>query len=451
MIEFVSYTNENPTVEPLPEVQGFLNLKKRIRQPDDTMIEQVMQENPLIEILPETITQPVSRKPSMDTKTSIDTSRLISTDIEDIFKQAGLTTVNGKQIRFGNKALRAQNANFGAKNSNHKKRDPHTGNAMARDISIMGGNLDDYTEFRRQIMANELISKYLDAKGWGIINEVTPQILARTRGTGPHFHFGPDTWARRTWDGWKNNPNAPITQAFRKGGQIQKCQIGDMIQKGFAYVFNGQNGTFNQAFNNAKKQGQRYFRWNGRLYNTSAKTTTQPARKRSVQPVQKLDIRHRFKSRNFDEFVSVMYPIFEAAFKKYNLPTTQIQNVLRQSAYESGYGTDPRGAQGYNFGGIKWENNPKSRTFKYKHTTHSDGEEYVDFDNLQDYADYKIFLLNDTYHALDAPNTDEFVSRLHGKNPAKKSYSVSADGYRYTLNNMRSFDRAYNNYIMKRK
>lgn len=63
-------------------------------------------------------------------------------------------------------------------------------------------------------MSNELISQYLDTKNWGIINEVTPQILARTRGTGLHFHFGPDTWARRTWSGWKSNPDTPITTAL---------------------------------------------------------------------------------------------------------------------------------------------------------------------------------------------------------------------------------------------
>lgn len=236
-------------------------------------------------------------------------------------------------------------------------------------------------------------------------------------------------------------------ERFKNGGQIQKCQLGDVIQKGWAYVFNGQDGTFKEAFGNARKEGQKYFRWNGSLYNTDVKPTPP-----SSNPQSQLDINHRFNSRNFDEFVEVMYPIFEASFNKYNLPTTQIQNVLRQAAYESGYGTNPRGAQGYNLGGIKWEDNPNSRTYNYKHTTYpEDGIEYVDFDNLQDYADYKVFLLNDTYHALDAPNTNEFVERLHGKNPSKKSYSSSKDGYRSTLNNMRSLDRAYERYMVKRK
>lgn len=213
MIKFVSYTNVNPTVEPASNVQGF-EFRKIIRQPEDDVLVETLPEDALAEVLPEVITRPTTRR------SSIDTSSLLSTDIEDIFRQAGLTTINGKKIKFGNKALRAQNASFGARNSNHKKRDPYTGNAMARDISIIGGNLDDYAEFRRQIMSNALISKYMDTKGWGIINEVTPQILARTGGTGPHFHFGPDTWARRTWQAWRNNPNAPITQAFKQGGRF---------------------------------------------------------------------------------------------------------------------------------------------------------------------------------------------------------------------------------------
>lgn len=208
------------------------------------------------------------------------------------------------------------------------------------------------------------------------------------------------------------------------------------------------DGTFEEAYGAARRNGDKTFQWDGKFYNTKYKFVPQP----TPQPDNKLDINHKFSTRNFDEFVSVMYPILEASFKKYNLPTTQIQNVLRQAAYESAYGTDPRGAQGYNLGGIKWENNPNSRTYNYKHTTHpGDGIEYVDFDSLQDYADYKISLLNDIYHALNAPTTDEFVNRLHGNNPYKKSYSSNKDGYRSTLNNMKSLDRAYERYIAKRK
>lgn len=145
---------------------------------------------------------------------SYQADELIKIDIEDLLRQEGITSVNGKKIKFGSKTLRAQNASFGVKNSNHKKQDPYTGNAMARDISIIGGTQADYAEFRRVLLNNPRVRAYMDAKGWGILNEITPSILKRTRGTGPHFHFGPDTSARRTWRGWLNNPDIPITQAL---------------------------------------------------------------------------------------------------------------------------------------------------------------------------------------------------------------------------------------------
>ena len=52
----------------------------------------------------------------------------------------------------------------------------------------------------------------MQQNNWCIINEVTPEILAKTKGTGLHFHFGPDKWARRTWNTWLNNPNLHVTK-----------------------------------------------------------------------------------------------------------------------------------------------------------------------------------------------------------------------------------------------
>lgn len=141
-------------------------------------------------------------------------NELIKIDIEDLLKQEGITSINGKKINFGSKNLRAQNASIGAPNSNHKKRDPHTGNAMARDISIVGGTVADYAEFRKVLLSNPRVVEYMSKKGWGIINEITPDILKRTRGTGAHFHFGPDTWAKRTWNEWLNNPNVAVTSSI---------------------------------------------------------------------------------------------------------------------------------------------------------------------------------------------------------------------------------------------
>lgn len=161
-----------------------------------------------------------------------------------------------------------------------------------------------------------------------------------------------------------------------------------------------------------------------------------------------LDTHHKFTTKDFNEFVSVMYPIFYRALQRKGYSMNMLQNLIRQSAYESDYGVNPRGAQGYNLGGIKWVDDKNSKTYHYKHTINpEDGIEYVDFDNLWDYANYKIELLNDTYDALNAKDTNDFVKRLHGHNSSKKSYSKNPNGYMETLNTMKSLDKAYNNYV----
>lgn len=141
---------------------------------------------------------------------------LIKIDIEDLLKSEGITEINGKKIKFGNRQKRADNASFGVKNSHHKEIDPHTGYANARDISIVNGTDADYAEFRKVLLNNARVRDWLSQKGWGIINEVSTAALKKTNGTGPHFHFGPDQWALRTWEAWLNNPDIDVTQIISK-------------------------------------------------------------------------------------------------------------------------------------------------------------------------------------------------------------------------------------------
>mgnify|MGYP003553024585 CR=1 FL=1 len=53
-----------------------------------------------------------------------------------------------------------------------------------------------------------------------MIGAAGKKVLSKTKGTGMHFHFGPDEWAKRTWNGWKENPDVAITQSFNKGGRF---------------------------------------------------------------------------------------------------------------------------------------------------------------------------------------------------------------------------------------
>lgn len=243
-------------------------------------------------------------------------------------------------------------------------------------------------------------------------------------------------------------------QIFKNGGRIPMFKESGTLQIQEGLNIPTYEGDFGNAFTQARMNKVKTFRWNGNLYNTNIDYDNGPSLMELLKPQQPeqktpdLDIYHKFSSRNYDEFVKVLYPIFEKALKKQGYSTTHLQNLIRQAGLESDYGLKPVGSQGFNLGGIKWENNPKSATYKYKHSTNpKDNEEYIDFDSLEDYADYKVWLLDDTYDALNAANTSDFIERLHGKNKYKKHYSEDKQSYIYNLNHMRSLDSAYNNYV----
>jgi len=154
-----------------------------------------------------------------------------------------------------------------------------------------------------------------------------------------------------------------------------------------------------------------------------------------------LDYSHKFGStgNKFEEFASVMTPIFKEALEENGLPTTNLNNLVRQAALESNYGLDPRGERGFNLSGIKHPGDKIAP--KYKKSRYKDGFDYIDFDNLKDYANYKVKVLNDRYKALDAKDTNDFIDRLHGNNSGKYNYSADKDSYRRNLNGTLSLNK----------
>lgn len=145
------------------------------------------------------------------------------------------------------------------------------------------------------------------------------------------------------------------------------------------------------------------------------------------------------KSPNIKEFVDILYPIAERVLEDSGYNRDASENIVRQAALESAYGTNPRGAQGYNWGGIK--NLNKEANSKYKSTLYRDGFEYLDFDNLYDFVKYKADLLNNRYDALNADTPEEFVERLHGKNVGKHNYSGDKNSYIRNFKGMRTLNK----------
>lgn len=462
MIKFVTFTNVDPVITPI--VQEFIQNTGRSKAVSKPTQEPVQKEaSPAIEEPTEVepVIRPTTRRPS------IDNTRLIATDIEDIFKQAGLVSINRKQIKFGNKALRDQNVSFGAKNSNHKKRDPHTGNAMARDISIIGGNLDDYIEFRKQIMSNELISKYLDTKGWGIINEVTPQILARTRGTGMHFHFGPDTWARRTWSGWRSNPNAPITQVFKQGGRFifKKSQMvkdaerlngkrdmrkklvkSDVITNKKKRIQKGQEGlkfaTYTPIETPVYEPVDPFSDYNFpstyKEYLAESKELVQQiAEQTPEQPTEQTGNQEESPKQKSQEVVRIANHIYKdrnkwvkdlrKAYIKAGITNENaLKMLIAQDALESGWGKSAQGK--FNYGNLTAGKSWRGETVNGKD---SDGkgnpikQKFRSYNSIEEYAADKVQFLKTLYDFNENDNINTFSHKLQGGNKGSRKYAAS--------------------------
>ena len=81
------------------------------------------------------------------------------------------------------------------KDSWHSKKDSR-GNSRAYDIVPTDENFSSLNIF----YTNPQIRKWMNYNGLGILEETTPDIMARTGATGKHWHIGPDDTARNNYE-----------------------------------------------------------------------------------------------------------------------------------------------------------------------------------------------------------------------------------------------------------
>ena len=87
------------------------------------------------------------------------------------------------------------------KQSNHNKLDAH-GHPMAYDIQpLVNGKVDKsdsaFANLRNILANNQNVREWFKMRNWGILDETTPYMMAKTGATGKHFHIGPDRAAIR--------------------------------------------------------------------------------------------------------------------------------------------------------------------------------------------------------------------------------------------------------------
>lgn len=153
-------------------------------------------------------------------------------------------------------------------------------------------------------------------------------------------------------------------------------------------------------------------------------------------------------TRDFNKFVSVLYPIYKKAFDDNKFTNyDSIKYLILQDGLESQYGTKSHG--NYNLGGIKWFKGPHSN---YNKILGGDNNYYIDFNNLSDYVNYKVKLLNNEFGAINAKSINQFVDILGGNNKKKKFYfRTPKKDYLQRMLEMLSLRRAYDTYYKKIK
>lgn len=73
--------------------------------------------------------------------------------------------------------------------SGHKSN--HSIEGGAYDIKPANGK--SFEDLKEQIYSNPTIVQWMNDHGWGIIEETTPEVMAKTGATGKHWHFGSDS------------------------------------------------------------------------------------------------------------------------------------------------------------------------------------------------------------------------------------------------------------------
>lgn len=126
-------------------------------------------------------------------------SNLANMSFEDLVKTYNLPIQITSGYR-GKNGFRGGKTKSG-KQSNHNKVDEH-GHPMAYDIQpLVNGKVDKsdsaFANLRNILANNQNVRNWFKARNWGILDETTPQMMAKTGATGKHFHIGPDSIAER--------------------------------------------------------------------------------------------------------------------------------------------------------------------------------------------------------------------------------------------------------------
>lgn len=89
-----------------------------------------------------------------------------------------------------------------------------------------------YAQLRSQIASKPELVRYMKENGYGILDETTPEMLARTGGTGAHWHIGRDRIATENFRQWFGK-NGGVIPKYQNGKQLPDYE--DLVKKAETY------------------------------------------------------------------------------------------------------------------------------------------------------------------------------------------------------------------------
>lgn len=148
-----------------------------------------------------------------------------------------------------------------------------------------------------------------------------------------------------------------------------------------------------------------------------------------IKTTQPSTVKHSSKTfKSKEEFKSTMLPIYESILIKKGLNPLFAKALVAQDGLESAWGSKLSGK--YNFGGIKGKGTIARTREVINGQDVYINDSFRDFDSIEDYANYKVDLLNNNRYKAFSGDISEFASRVH-----KGGYATDPN-YTNALNNV---------------
>lgn len=142
---------------------------------------------------------------------------------------------------------------------------------------------------------------------------------------------------------------------------------------------------------------------------TETEVQSQVEEIRNPEPIVQETTVHKFKSKK--DFKDTMLPIYERLLKSKGLNPAFAKSLVAQDGLESAWGSKPAGS--YNFGGIKGKGTTKRTREVINGKDVYINNQFRNFKSLEDYANFKIDLLNNKRYNAFSGDIKEFANRVH--------------------------------------